>query len=131
MGLSLSLSPVFSCVEVVALGVQVFDEIPEPFANQLHLELLTPPLESGRWNYTPANINPTCPPKKKRLVSGEPRAIKIQGSSSTFLDVHFPGAYILENTPPPGGGGNADVIWGKKYEKAKRKSGKYKRKRKK
>jgi hypothetical protein len=30
------------------------------------------------------------------------------------------------NPPPPGGGGgkiSADVIWGKKYEKAKRKSG--------
>jgi hypothetical protein len=32
----------------------------------------------------------------------------------------------LENTPPPPGGGgkiSADVIWGKKYEKAKRKGG--------
>jgi hypothetical protein len=31
---------------------------------------------------------------------------------------------------PPGGGGGipVDVIWGKKYEKAKRKKGKYKRK---
>ena len=29
----------------------------------------------------------------------------------------------MENTPPLGGGGgiSADVIWGKKYEKAKRK----------
>jgi hypothetical protein len=45
---SLSLSSVFSCVEVVALGVQVFDEIPEPFANQLHLELLTPPFFGER-----------------------------------------------------------------------------------
>jgi hypothetical protein len=36
------------------------------------------------------------------------------------------GVYILENTPPPGGGEkiSADVIWGKKYEKAKRKRGK-------
>ncbi len=30
----------------------------------------------------------------------------------------------MENTPPLGGGGiSADVIWGKKYEKAKRKKG--------
>ncbi len=30
----------------------------------------------------------------------------------------------MENTPPPGGGEiSADVIWGKKYEKAKRKRG--------
>jgi hypothetical protein len=36
------------------------------------------------------------------------------------------GVYILENTLPPLGGGeiSADVIWGKKYEKAKRKKGK-------
>ncbi len=36
------------------------------------------------------------------------------------------GVYILENTPPPGGGNgiSADVIWGKKYEKVKRKKGK-------
>jgi hypothetical protein len=36
------------------------------------------------------------------------------------------GAYILENTPPPLGEEkiSADVIWGKKYEKAKRKRGK-------
>jgi hypothetical protein len=34
------------------------------------------------------------------------------------------GVYILENTPPPGGEISADVIWGKKYEKAKRKKGK-------
>ncbi len=35
------------------------------------------------------------------------------------------GAYILENTtpPPPGGEISADVIWGEKYEKAKRKKG--------
>jgi hypothetical protein len=32
------------------------------------------------------------------------------------------GAYILENTPPPPGGEiSADVIWGKKYEKVKKK----------
>jgi hypothetical protein len=31
------------------------------------------------------------------------------------------GAYIFENTPPPGGGAiSVDVIWGKKYEKVKR-----------
>jgi hypothetical protein len=43
-----------------------------------------------------------------------------------------PGVYILENTLPPWGGGiSADVIWGKKYEKGKRKRGKCKRKRKK
>ncbi len=36
------------------------------------------------------------------------------------------GVYIMENTPPSGGGEkiSADVIWGKKYEKAKRKRGK-------
>jgi hypothetical protein len=33
------------------------------------------------------------------------------------------GVYILENTPPWGGGISADVIWGKKYEKVKRKRG--------
>jgi hypothetical protein len=35
------------------------------------------------------------------------------------------GVYILENTPPPLGGReiSADVIWGKKYEKGKRKRG--------
>jgi hypothetical protein len=40
------------------------------------------------------------------------------------------GAYILENTPPPGGRGiSAEVIWGKKYDKVKRKRGKiYKKK---
>ncbi len=38
----------------------------------------------------------------------------------------------MENPPPPRGGEvSADVIWGKKYEKAKRRRGKYKRKRKK
>jgi hypothetical protein len=32
------------------------------------------------------------------------------------------GVYILENTSPLEGGGiSADVIWGKKYEKVKRK----------
>jgi hypothetical protein len=42
-----------------------------------------------------------------------------------LLLVGIPGAYILENTPPPPGGRiSADVIWGKKYEKAKRKRGK-------
>ncbi len=35
------------------------------------------------------------------------------------------GVYIMENTPPWGGEKiSADVIWGKKYEKAKRKRGK-------
>jgi hypothetical protein len=35
---------------------------------------------------------------------------------------NFPGVYILENTPPPGGGENiSDVIWGKKYENVKNK----------
>ncbi len=35
------------------------------------------------------------------------------------------GAYIYWKIPPPLGGGgiSADVIWGKKYEKAKRKRG--------
>jgi hypothetical protein len=41
------------------------------------------------------------------------------------------GAYILENTPPLGGGISADVIWGKKYERQREKGGKCKRKRKK
>jgi hypothetical protein len=44
-----------------------------------------------------------------------------------FLSIHsYPGAYILENTPAPGGRGkiSANVIWGKKYEKVKRKRGK-------
>ncbi len=48
-----------------------------------------------------------------------------------FIVNHVAGAYILENTLPPPGGGkiSADVIWGKKYEKAKRKRGKmYKKK---
>jgi hypothetical protein len=38
---------------------------------------------------------------------------------------YSPGVYILENTPPPGGGEKipADVIWGKKYEKVERKRG--------
>jgi hypothetical protein len=32
------------------------------------------------------------------------------------------GVYILEKTPSPQGGGiSADIIWGEKYEKAKRK----------
>jgi hypothetical protein len=31
------------------------------------------------------------------------------------------GTYILENPHPPGGEKIANVIWGKKYEKAKRK----------
>ncbi len=35
----------------------------------------------------------------------------------------------MENTSPPGGEISADVIWGKKYEKARRKGGKiYKKK---
>jgi hypothetical protein len=36
----------------------------------------------------------------------------------------------MENTPPPWGGEkiSADVIWGKKYEKAKRKRGKMSKK---
>jgi hypothetical protein len=44
-------------------------------------------------------------------------------------------AYILEITPPllegAGGGISAEIIWGKKNEKAKRKRGKCKRKEKK
>jgi hypothetical protein len=44
------------------------------------------------------------------------------------MDQGHSGVYILENTqyppPPPGGGISANVIWGKKYEKAKRKGGK-------
>jgi hypothetical protein len=34
------------------------------------------------------------------------------------------GLYFGKYTPPWGGGISADVIWGKKYEKAKRKKGK-------
>jgi hypothetical protein len=35
------------------------------------------------------------------------------------------GVYILENAPPPRGEKiSADIIWGKKYEKGKRKRGK-------
>jgi hypothetical protein len=47
-------------------------------------------------------------------------------TGSNITSVSMPGVYILENTPPPLGGGeiSADVIWGKKYEKAKRKRGK-------
>ncbi len=44
------------------------------------------------------------------------------------------GVYILENTPPPPLGEeniSANVTWGKKNEKVKRKRGKFKRKRKK
>jgi hypothetical protein len=53
-------------------------------------------------------------------------AEKCYGSGySSKSYVNKPGAYILENTPPPRGGGiSADVIWGKKYEKAERKWGK-------
>ncbi len=43
---------------------------------------------------------------------------------------HPRGLYIGKYPPPPGRGISADVIWGKKYEKAKRKKGKCKRKRK-
>jgi hypothetical protein len=40
----------------------------------------------------------------------------------TVLFLLTPRVYILENTPPPRGVGiSADVIWGKKYEKGKRK----------
>jgi hypothetical protein len=43
-------------------------------------------------------------------------------STVKFATFHISGVYILENTLPPLGGGiSADVIWGKKYEKAKRK----------
>ncbi len=38
----------------------------------------------------------------------------------------MPGVYILENIPPPGREISADVIWGKKYEKGKRKGKKEK-----
>jgi hypothetical protein len=43
-----------------------------------------------------------------------------------------PGAYILENTPPPPGEKiSANVIWGEKYEKANQERGESKRKKKK
>jgi hypothetical protein len=48
-------------------------------------------------------------------------------ASRSRQKVHYfhPEAYILENTPPPPGGEiSANVIWGNKYEKAKRKRGK-------
>jgi hypothetical protein len=40
-----------------------------------------------------------------------------------FKSANCTGVYIMENNPPPRGGGEIsdDVIWGKKYEKAKRK----------
>jgi hypothetical protein len=38
-------------------------------------------------------------------------------------NINFRGLYIGKY-PPPGGGISADVIWGKKYEKTKRKRGK-------
>ncbi len=44
-------------------------------------------------------------------------------TSETYLGA-APGVYILEKTPPGGEKISADVIWGKKYEKAKRKKGK-------
>ncbi len=49
-----------------------------------------------------------------------------QGRSGKYgYDDKNPGVYILENTPAPWGGKiSADVIWGKKYEKPKRKKGK-------
>jgi hypothetical protein len=44
----------------------------------------------------------------------------------------LPGVYILKNTLPPLGEQiSANVIWGEKYEKVRRKGGKCKRKRKK
>jgi hypothetical protein len=43
------------------------------------------------------------------------------------VQVTHSGVYILEN-PPRGGEISADIIWGKKYEKGKRKRGKCKRK---
>jgi hypothetical protein len=46
------------------------------------------------------------------------------------INTYFRGLYIGKY-PPPGGGISADVIWGKKYEKAKKKRGKCKRKMKK
>ncbi len=56
-----------------------------------------------------------------RYASG---VIYFQGASFYVLQ-SLPGVYILENTPPPWGEEkiSADVIWGKKYEKVKRKRG--------
>jgi hypothetical protein len=42
----------------------------------------------------------------------------------TSLLPYFRGLYIGKYPPPRGGKISADVIWGKKYEKAKRKRGK-------
>jgi hypothetical protein len=47
-----------------------------------------------------------------------------------YLEARGQGPTYWKITPPPWAGISADVIWGKKYEKAKRKRGKCKRKRK-
>ncbi len=54
------------------------------------------------------------------------------GNVSVPAVIVIAGFYILENTLLLGEGKiSANVIWGKQYEKAKRKEGKWKRKRKK
>jgi hypothetical protein len=55
-------------------------------------------------------------PKTKNCVGN----VKMNGEK----EKGWAGVYILENTPPLGGGEiSANVIWGKKYEKAMRKKG--------
>jgi hypothetical protein len=54
---------------------------------------------------------------------GQQLLLKAQRSRPEAAD-NKPGVYILENTPPWGRGISADVIWGKKFEMAKRKRGK-------
>ncbi len=49
---------------------------------------------------------------------GEHKHIGNNGTVSTVL---YRGLYNGKYPPPPGGGISADVIWGKKYEKTKRK----------
>jgi hypothetical protein len=46
---------------------------------------------------------------------------KWTGKRTTFGKCSNRGLYIGEKKPPRGGEISADVIWGKKYEKAKRK----------
>jgi hypothetical protein len=73
------------------------------------------------------------------IFKGKINVFPIECRQTNFMKSHvgwhtLPGIYILENapTPHPGGGErekiSANVIWGKKNEKAKRKRGKFKEK---